>query len=128
MSITTSPTSLLSRNSDVNPVRVKSIEGHPMYGGELLAKLMIASDEMTFLELHYQAGVGVPMHTHTHESITYVVKGKVGMRVGDHDYILNPGDVCRHPIGVPHRVEAIEDSVMIEIKSPAPSMESFFKV
>ena len=41
-------------------------------------------------------GVGVPLHAHTHESVVYVVKGKVKSTVGSEEYILGPGDVCRH--------------------------------
>jgi len=71
-------------------------------------------------------GVGVPLHAHTHESVVYVVKGKVKSTVGSEEYILGPGDVCRHPKGVLHGIEAIEESVVVEIKAPAPDIASFF--
>jgi len=116
---------ILSRNADVQGVIVRSIEGKPMYGGDLLIKPLIKGDEMTFLEIHYTPGVGAPLHVHTHESLAYVVKGKVKMTVGAEEYILGPGDVCRHPKGVPHAVEAIEESVVVEIKSPAPDIATF---
>ena len=41
------------------------------------------------------------------------------MRIGDAEFIAEPGDVWRHPAGVPHFSEALEESVQIEIKSPA---------
>jgi hypothetical protein len=56
---------------------VSAVEGKPTYGGNLLVKPLIQGDQMTFLEIHYAAGVGAPLHTHTHESVAYVVKGKV---------------------------------------------------
>jgi unsaturated pyranuronate lyase len=71
-----------SRNADVEAVAVSAVEGKPMYGGDMLVKPLIKGDEMTFLEIHYAAGVGAPLHTHTHESIAYVVKGKVKSTVG----------------------------------------------
>lgn len=116
---------ILSKNADVKGVIVKSIEGKPMYGGDLLVKPLIKGDEMTFLEIHYTPGVGAPLHVHQHESLAYVVKGKVKMTVGNEEYILGPGDVCRHPKGVAHGVEGIEESIVVEIKSPAPNIESF---
>ena len=116
---------ILSKNADVNAITVKAIEGKPIYGGDLLVKPLITGDEMTFLEIHYTPGVGAPLHVHTHESLAYVVKGKVKMTVGKEDFILGPGDVCRHPKGVPHGVEAIEESIVVEIKSPAPEIGSF---
>jgi quercetin dioxygenase-like cupin family protein len=117
---------LLSRNADVRAIRVEAVEGKCTYGGDLLVKPLIKGDEMTFLEIHYAPGVGAPLHTHAHESIVYVVKGKVRSTVGSEQYVLGPGDVCRHPQGVLHGIEAIEESVVVEIKAPAPEIASFF--
>jgi quercetin dioxygenase-like cupin family protein len=113
-----------SRNADVEAVAVSAVEGKPLFGGDMLVKPLIKGDEMTFLEIHYAAGVGAPLHTHTHESIAYLVKGKVKSTVGSEEFIMGPGDVCRHPKGVLHGLEAIEDSVVVEIKSPAPETAS----
>ena len=117
-----------SRNADVEAVAVSAVEGKPLYGGNMLIKPLIKGDEMTFLEIHYAAGVGAPLHTHTHESIAYVVKGKVKSTVGSEEFIMGPGDVCRHPKGVLHGLDAIEDSVVVEIKSPAPEIGAFFAI
>ena len=86
-----------SRNADVEAVAVSAVEGKPVYGGNLLVKPLIKGDEMTFLEIHYAAGVGAPLHTHTHESIAYVVKGKVKSTVGSEEFIMGPGDVAGIP-------------------------------
>jgi len=117
---------ITSRNADVEAVPVSAVEGKPLYGGDMLVKPLIKGEEMTFLEIHYTAGVGAPLHTHTHESIVYVVKGKVKSTVGADEFIMGPGDCCRHPKGVLHGLEALEDSVVVEIKSPAPDIAAFF--
>jgi quercetin dioxygenase-like cupin family protein len=114
-----------SKNTDVKAVTVRSVEGKQIYGGDMLVKPLMKGDEMTFLEIHYTAGVGSPLHTHTHESIAYVVKGKVKSTVGGDEFIMGPGDVCRHPTGVLHGLEALEDSVVVEIKAPAPDLGAF---
>jgi quercetin dioxygenase-like cupin family protein len=115
-----------SRNADVKAMAVSAVEGKPTYGGELLVKPLIKGDEMTFLEIRYAGGVGSPLHTHTHESIAYVVKGKVKSTVDGEEFIMGPGDVCRHPAGVLHGLEALEESLVVEIKSPAPDIGAFF--
>jgi quercetin dioxygenase-like cupin family protein len=117
---------LSARNADVKAVRVTAVEGKLAYGGELVVKPLIKGDEMVFLETHYAPGVGVPLHTHTHESIAYVVRGKVKSTVGTDEFIMGPGDACRHPKGVLHCLEAIEESVVVEIKAPAPNIAAFF--
>ena len=103
---------ILSKNADVKSLVVKSIEGKQM-NGDLLVKPLIKGDEMTLLEIHYTPGVGAPLHVHEHESLAYVVKGKVRMTVGKETYVLGPGDVCRHPRGVPHGVEGIDESIVV---------------
>lgn len=117
---------LSARNADVAATSVSAVEGKPTYGGELAVKPLIKGEEMTFLEIRYAAGVGAPLHTHTHESIAYVVTGKVKSTVGSEVFILGPGDACRHPKGVPHGLEAIEDALIVEIKSPAPDLGRVF--
>ena len=116
---------ILSKNAEVKGLNVKAIEGKPMYGGDLLVKPLMKGDEMTLLEIHYTPGVGAPPHVHDHESLAYVVKGKVKMTVGKEVYIVEQGDVCRHPKGIPHGVEGIEESIVVEIKSPAPEISTF---
>ena len=115
-----------SRNADVEAIKVSAVEGKPTYGGDLVVKPLIKGEEMTFLEIQYAAGVGAPLHTHTHESMAYVVKGKVKSTVGAEEFIMGPGDVCLHPKGVLHGLEAIEASIVVEIKSPAPDIAAFF--
>ena len=55
---------ILSKNAEVKGLNVKAIEGKPMYGGDMLVKPLIKGEEMTFLEIHYAAGVGAPLHTY----------------------------------------------------------------
>jgi quercetin dioxygenase-like cupin family protein len=117
---------LSSRNADIKSITVSAVEGKPTYGGELVVKPLIKGDKMTFLEIRYAAGVGAPLHSHTHESIAYVVRGKVKSTVGTEEFVMGPGDVCRHPKGVLHGLEAIEESLVVEIKSPAPDIGAFF--
>jgi quercetin dioxygenase-like cupin family protein len=111
--------------SDAKAFRVSTLEGKQVYGGELLVKPVIQGEEMTLLEIFYAAGVGTPLHSHTHESIVYVVSGKLQGTMNGEVSILQPGDICRHPKGVLHGVEALEDSVILECKSPAPDISAF---
>jgi quercetin dioxygenase-like cupin family protein len=116
---------LTQPRSDAKAVRVSTLEGKQVYGGELLVKPIVLGDEMTLLEIHYAAGVGTPLHAHAHESIVYVVSGKLKGTMDGKEFIMGPGDVCRHPRGVLHGVEALEDSVIMECKSPAPDIAAF---
>jgi quercetin dioxygenase-like cupin family protein len=112
---------LIGKSAEVPEVLVVSIEGHPVQG-HLALKALMRAEHMTVLELHYQAGAKAPIHTHSHESVIYVVSGRVKTWIGDGVYVLGPGDVARHPAGVPHAVEALADSTVLEVKSPPPDV------
>jgi quercetin dioxygenase-like cupin family protein len=108
-------------------MKVSTLEGKRVYGGELVVKPLVQGDEMVLLEIFYAAGVGTPLHAHTHESIVYVVSGKLKGTIEDKEFVMVPGDTCRHPAGVLHGAEAIEDTVILECKSPAPDLSAFMK-
>jgi quercetin dioxygenase-like cupin family protein len=110
---------------DAEAFKVTTLEGKQVYGGELLVKVRMQGKEMILMEIFYAAGVGTPLHSHTHESVVYVVSGKLKGTMDGRESILQPGDVCRHPRGVLHGVEALEDSVILECKSPAPDISAF---
>jgi quercetin dioxygenase-like cupin family protein len=81
---------------------------------------MLRGEQMTVLEVHLECGVASAVHTHGHESMIYVVRGRVRTRVGEQVLELGAGDVGCHPAGVPHSVEALEETLFVEVKSPAP--------
>jgi len=115
-----------ARNADRNAMAVRSIEGGTVYGEALEVKPLIAGDAMALLEIRYSAGSGAPPHVHDHESMVYVVKGRIRTLIDSETHDLGPGDACRHPAGVTHAVEALEDAVIVEIKSPRPEFPDLF--
>ena len=115
---------IVSKNAEVGGVAVKSVEGLPVEGSATVKALM-AGDRMIMIELTLPSGSSTVLHTHQHESICYVAKGKVRFVVEEETYTLGAGDVCRHPQDVLHSVAALEDSTIIEIKSPAQPLEQF---
>ena len=44
--------------TDAKAIRVSTLEGKPVYGGELLVKLRQRGEQMIMLEIFYAAGVG----------------------------------------------------------------------
>lgn len=114
-----SPTPDLYVQGNIFPsIRMKVLEGHASEG-EVDLKPMLVGEDMLMVEIHEKAGVIIPEHTHDdHESLVYLVSGKMKLYIGDEEFIATAGDAWRHPIGVPHWSETLEDSIAIEIKSP----------
>ena len=115
---------LIRRNVDVEGRAINAIEGLAVHG-DVTVKPLMGGEHMVMLEIRYAAGSGSPMHVHRHESLCYIVSGRAEATVGEESFTLGPGDVCRHPEGVPHGIDAIEDTTVIEVKSPAQPLEQF---
>jgi quercetin dioxygenase-like cupin family protein len=109
---------LLVKGRGFPAVRMDVLEGHASSGVVDLKPLMVGQD-MLLVEIFEQAGVRVPAHSHDdHESIVYLIRGRMELTIGDEVMIAEAGDVWRHPVGVSHSSVTLEDSVAIEIKSP----------
>ncbi len=116
-----------AKNAGVDALAIRSIEGVPTRGGAFDIKPLLRGEHMSLMEVHLQPGVASAIHAHAHESLLYVVRGKVKTVVGGETVVLGPGDVGCHPAAVPHSVEALEETVFVEIKSPAPDISKVLK-
>ncbi len=78
-----------------------------------------AGERTSIHEIQIGAGCVVPMHTHPHEQIGYLVSGRVRFELGGEVKELSAGDSWIIPSEIPHEVTALEDSVALDIFSPA---------
>lgn len=80
-------------------------------------KVLMATPHMIVFEASRPKGATDRFHKHPdHDSVAYQKKGRVRMRIGEATFVVEQGDTYRHPMGVGHQHEALEDSVRIEIK------------
>ena len=114
-------TMLHIENARVRAHVVSVIEGQQT-DGSFFVKPLMRGQGATLLEMRAQAGVATRFHTHAHEALIYLVSGQLRVTIGDETFVLMAGDVCRQPRAVPHRVETLEDSVFVEVKSPPPDL------
>ncbi len=63
-------------------------------------------------------GAAIPPHSHPHEQTGFMVSGKLRFKIEDEVMEAVTGDSWCIPGDVEHSVEALEDSVVIEIFSP----------
>lgn len=82
----------------------------PMLGAEVksvfLEKLMI-----TFME--FQPGVLIKPHSHPHEQISIIIRGKAIFCVDGESRLLEAGDVCVIPSNVEHSAEILDEHTTI---------------
>ncbi len=80
-------------------------------------KVLMATEHLIVFEAFRPKGARDRRHMHPdHHSVAYQKRGRVRMTIGEQTFTVEAGDTYRHPLGVGHQHEALEDSVRIEIK------------
>lgn len=108
------------RDSDIPKTPISGAEGARFDEAGVSIKLLMVADRMHMLKVYFKKGSIVPKHVHEdHSTIVCLQEGRLRVHIGDQTFLAGPGDVWQHPRGVPHYHEVLEDSQVIEIKSPA---------
>jgi quercetin dioxygenase-like cupin family protein len=106
-------------------------EGVPVEDlGGGVARQMIVGERLMVCRLRFEPRVVTLPHTHPHEQITLVERGRVSFLIGNDgsavERIARPGDVLHFPPGCRHGATMLdEEVVLIDIFSPV--REDFLK-
>ena len=86
-----------------------------------LERRLITADRMMLAHVYLDKGCIVPKHSHENEQLTYILEGALHFWIGEdgeEEVIVRSGEVLVIPSNVPHRAEAIEDTLDVDIFSP----------
>ncbi len=84
----------------------------------LLGRRMIHGGKMTVARIRLGKGAVVPMHSHANEQVSMVESGALRFVIAGEERILHAGEVMVIPPDAPHLVEALEDSLAVDLFSP----------
>jgi quercetin dioxygenase-like cupin family protein len=83
-----------------------------------IGRQMLNGESMTLARVLLAAGAVVPEHDHDSEQIANVLSGRLRFVIGDEERDVMAGESVLIPGGVPHRVEALDDSVVLDVFAP----------
>lgn len=85
-----------------------------------VTRYIYTGENLQVVEYHFPPHKTFPAHSHDiHEQMGYLVKGKMGFKIGEKESILMPGDWYHAPIGVEHNAWTFEEeSILLDIFSP----------
>ena len=82
---------------------------------------LVSTERMMLAHVYLDAGAIVPKHEHENEQLTYILEGVLrfwlgedGSRVVD----VHAGEVLHIPSGLPHKAEALEQTLDVDIFCP----------
>ena len=84
-----------------------------------IGRRLLHTETMTIAWLTLAKGTVVPRHQHPNEQIATVLEGRLRFLIGDeHELVAGAGDSVPLSSDVPHEVEALEDSVVLDVFAP----------
>ena len=86
-----------------------------------LARRLVTGDRMMLAHVYLEKGCVVPRHSHDNEQLTYILEGALKFWLGEdesEEVIVRSGEVLVIPSNVPHKAEAIEDTLDVDVFSP----------
>lgn len=78
---------------------------------------LITGEHIEIGVLRYKAGEGAQEHSHPHEQIAIILKGRSRATIDGQTFEVGPGEALVIPPNVLHRIEILEDSEVISAKS-----------
>ena len=87
----------------------------------LLQRTLITGEKGMLAHVHLKKGCVVPLHSHENEQFTYILEGALRFWIGSEDgeeVVVRAGEVLHIPSHVPHKAEAIEDTLDLDVFVP----------
>jgi quercetin dioxygenase-like cupin family protein len=84
----------------------------------LLGRKTIHGQNTTIARIRLRKGAMVPMHSHANEQISMLESGALRFTISGEERVLRAGDALVIPPDTPHMVEALEDSLAVDLFSP----------
>jgi len=81
-------------------------------------KVLASGGGMMAVQFSFEKGSVGALHSHPHEQIGYVAKGRFELTLDGVPTILGVGDTYYVPSGVVHGVKVLEDGVLLDVFTP----------
>jgi len=88
---------------------------------DLLERRLVTAERMMLAHVYLKKGCVVPRHSHENEQITYILEGALQFWLGEdeqHELVVRAGEVLTIPSNLPHKAQALEDTLDVHIFSP----------
>jgi quercetin dioxygenase-like cupin family protein len=84
----------------------------------LLQRHFVVGQEIMLARVLLKKGCIVPEHSHSNEQLTYILEGALKFWIDGREIVVNAGETLCIPSNMPHKAEALEDTVDLDVFSP----------
>ena len=84
----------------------------------LLGRQLVVGQNIMLARVLLKKGCVVPEHSHPNEQVTYVLEGALKFWIDGREIIVGTGETLTIPPNMPHKAEALEDTVDLDVFYP----------
>lgn len=84
----------------------------------LLQRQFVVGQEIMLARVLLKKGCIVPEHSHHNEQLTYILDGALKFWIDGKEIVVRAGEVLCIPSNMPHKAEAVEDTIDLDIFAP----------
>jgi len=84
----------------------------------LLGRQLIVGQNIMLARVLLKKGCVVPEHSHPNEQVTFILEGALKFWIDGREIVVNTGEVLTIPSNMPHKAEAVEDTVDLDVFYP----------
>ena len=84
----------------------------------LLQRQLIVGHEVMLARVLLKKGCIVPLHSHVNEQLSYILEGALKFFIDGKEILVRSGQVLTIPPNMPHKAEALENTVDLDIFHP----------
>ena len=109
----------LAQSRQSQPLRHISWESVPLEDlNPLLQRQFVVGQNVMLARVLLRKGCVVPEHSHHNEQITYILEGALKFWIDGKEIVVNAGEVLTIPPYMPHKAEALKDTVDLDVFNP----------
>lgn len=86
--------------------------------GPLLQRQFVVGRDIMVARVLLKKGCIVPEHSHINEQVTYILDGALKFWIDGKEIVVNAGEVLTIPPNMPHKAEAMADTVDLDVFTP----------
>ena len=84
----------------------------------LLQRQFVVGQDIMLARVLLKKGCIVPEHSHHNEQLTYILDGALKFWIDGKEIVVHSGEVLCIPAHMPHKAEALEDTVDLDVFNP----------
>src|SRR6266566_566473 len=104
------------RKAELRHVAWSSVEVESL--NPLLGRHFVVGQNIMLARVLLKKGCIVPEHSHPNEQLTYIAEGALKFWIDGKEVVVNAGEVLTIPPNMPHKAEALEDTVDFDVFNP----------